>query len=536
MKKFLSLFDLGRVLRLTATNAGAVGVEVVEAASLDAPTIQPYALDGTTDSDLRIFGLGTGRVYVNGQDVRAMHASGSLHAPGFTPDTPSSAGTTKYLREDATWAVPPGAGDARVANPLSQFAATTSAQLASVISDETGSGLLVFGTSPTLVTPVVDYIYGASAGKVAQFLDAASTVNYFVVQSRAAGQTPRITATGSDTDVSLALATKGAGTLKFFPGGSSGRDVMTVGASGENQSVVGKITFPSGSTNAPAIPDHTNATHTHTNAAGGGTLDGSAIASGTIATARLSTGTTSSDVCVGNDSRLSDPRTPTAHATSHKNGGSDEIATTTAAAGAIPKAGSDAKLGSTWIPQGAFQDYAHPGTTNYEAWFAANCVSHTAFAANTALTANRLYAIPFVASHRAGCALDRVAINVTTGSSGNVRLGIYTDSSGYPDALLLDCGTGSTTSTGVVSKTIAQALTPGGLYWLVAVFDATPTIRTIPVNSCSHALGFDNTLGTAGNCGLYVSFSYAALPGTFPGSPTMITANPIPALFYRYSS
>ena len=38
---------------------------------------------------------------------------------------------------------------------LSQFAATTSAELAGVISDETGSGALVFGTSPTLVTPAL---------------------------------------------------------------------------------------------------------------------------------------------------------------------------------------------------------------------------------------------------------------------------------------------------------------------------------------------------------------------------------------------
>ena len=38
---------------------------------------------------------------------------------------------------------------------LAGHAATTSAQLASVISDETGSGSLVFATSPTLVTPVL---------------------------------------------------------------------------------------------------------------------------------------------------------------------------------------------------------------------------------------------------------------------------------------------------------------------------------------------------------------------------------------------
>ena len=36
---------------------------------------------------------------------------------------------------------------------LRQFAATTSAELAAVVSDETGSGLLVFATSPALVTP-----------------------------------------------------------------------------------------------------------------------------------------------------------------------------------------------------------------------------------------------------------------------------------------------------------------------------------------------------------------------------------------------
>lgn len=45
-----------------------------------------------------------------------------------------------------------GGGDALTANPLSQFAATTSAQLAGVISDETGSGALVFGTAPTFTT------------------------------------------------------------------------------------------------------------------------------------------------------------------------------------------------------------------------------------------------------------------------------------------------------------------------------------------------------------------------------------------------
>lgn len=66
-----------------------------------------------------------------------------------------SAGTATRVESAWTAMFNPtiGSGDALVANSLSQFAATTSAQLAGVISDETGSGLLVFATSPVLTTP-----------------------------------------------------------------------------------------------------------------------------------------------------------------------------------------------------------------------------------------------------------------------------------------------------------------------------------------------------------------------------------------------
>lgn len=66
----------------------------------------------------------------------------------------------------------------KVASPLSQFASTTSAELASIISDETGSGSLVFGTAPTLSNPVVGT---QSSGD--NSTKAASTA--FVVEARA---------------------------------------------------------------------------------------------------------------------------------------------------------------------------------------------------------------------------------------------------------------------------------------------------------------------------------------------------------------
>jgi hypothetical protein len=58
--------------------------------------------------------------------------------------------TGKVLSDSGSWVSLSGGGDALVASPLSQFAATTSDQLRGVISDETGTGALVFADAPTL--------------------------------------------------------------------------------------------------------------------------------------------------------------------------------------------------------------------------------------------------------------------------------------------------------------------------------------------------------------------------------------------------
>lgn len=55
-----------------------------------------------------------------------------------------------------------------VASPLSQFAATTSAQLRGVISDETGSGSLVFATSPALATATISATGSTAALTITQ--------------------------------------------------------------------------------------------------------------------------------------------------------------------------------------------------------------------------------------------------------------------------------------------------------------------------------------------------------------------------------
>jgi hypothetical protein len=79
-------------------------------------------------------------------------ATTTIETTGFIKTGGTSA---QFLKADGTVdSNVYGVGNALTTNPLSQFAATTSSQLAGVISDETGTGALVFGTSPTFTTDI----------------------------------------------------------------------------------------------------------------------------------------------------------------------------------------------------------------------------------------------------------------------------------------------------------------------------------------------------------------------------------------------
>lgn len=91
-------------------------------------------------------------VLTNATAVPAGQITGVIPIANLATGTPTG---SKFIRDDGTLQAIAGGGDALTTNPLSQFAATTSLQLKGVISDETGSGALVFATSPTLVTPAL---------------------------------------------------------------------------------------------------------------------------------------------------------------------------------------------------------------------------------------------------------------------------------------------------------------------------------------------------------------------------------------------
>jgi len=126
----------------------------------------------------------------------------------------------------------------------------------------------------------------------------------------------------------------------------------------------------------------------------------------------------------------------------------------------------------------------------------------------TAMVANTLYAVPFLAAR--DMTVDRIAVNVITVASGkSARMGVYKDGTNlYPGSLLLDAGEVSVDTGGVKAITINQAL-PKGLYWLTIVSNGTPTIRTIYY---PHTILGINSAHTSFQVGWSVSHSYAALP------------------------
>lgn len=242
------------------------------------------------------------------------------------------------------------------ATNLSGLAASTSAHLAGILSDETGTGVVVFNTSPTIVTPTIasfvnathTHLNAAGGGT----LDAAAIGSGVIAIARLAtgtptgskfirddgvlavpaggggGSTPTGTGfyhvTGGVMDTA-AITETGTGSVVLATSPTLVTPVLgvasatsidignadtTVSRSAAGVLAVEGVAVPTISSThtltnktltTPTIASFTNATHDHSNAAGGGTLNASAIAAGTMATARLGSGSASSSTYLRGD-------------------------------------------------------------------------------------------------------------------------------------------------------------------------------------------------------------------------------------------
>lgn len=204
--------------------------------------------------------------------------AGVLNATAHTPEgtavlSTGEGGGSKFLREDGdntcSWVAIPGGGDALTSNPLSQFASTTSLQFIGVISDETGTGLLVFNNGPTLIAPIL----GTPASGVATNLTGTASGLTAGNVTTNANLTGPITSAGNATSIA---SQTGTGT-KFVVDTSPTLVTPVLGVA--TATTINKVTIT-----APATAATITATDGTTTTLSGGTHSGTNTGDNTVAT------------------------------------------------------------------------------------------------------------------------------------------------------------------------------------------------------------------------------------------------------------
>jgi len=179
---------------------------------------------------------------------QAVLSTGPSTAPAWGPVSLAGITGTLAVANGGTGATAAAAartnlGAAATSGTLSQFAATTSAQLLGVISDETGSGSLVFSASPTftgtvnaaaitasgLITPSSTVgIKGtttndnAQAGSIGEY-PTPTNLNAVPLTTNVAANVSSISLPGGDYDIEC--------TANFAPAGSTNIGLIEVGVS-----------------------------------------------------------------------------------------------------------------------------------------------------------------------------------------------------------------------------------------------------------------------------------------------------------------
>lgn len=151
-------FVTGQILTAAQLNAAFANVLSLSGGTLTGPlTVQ----GGTTVANLTVNGTFTfpggfspSSLAPQAANTDLANVTGASASPAAVaiPSCSTANSAIKYT-SGTGWGC--GTAFALTSGTLAQFSATTSAQLAGIISDETGTGSAVFGTSPTIATPAI---------------------------------------------------------------------------------------------------------------------------------------------------------------------------------------------------------------------------------------------------------------------------------------------------------------------------------------------------------------------------------------------
>jgi hypothetical protein len=160
---------------------------------------------GTSVATALAVNVGTAGAFVVNGGALGTPSSGTLTNATGLPIDGGTIGTLPAGRG--------GTGLTALGTNVATFLGTpSSANLAAAVTDETGTGALVFATSPSLTTPrITSSIDDTNGNELLKVTATGSAVNEFTVANAATGSGPTLSATGSDTNISINITPKGTG-------------------------------------------------------------------------------------------------------------------------------------------------------------------------------------------------------------------------------------------------------------------------------------------------------------------------------------
>lgn len=229
------IYSAGSILAGTVSSSGTLTLSsaTTNAISIDSGTTGGISIGTNANAKAIAIGNATVASTITLNNNTTLPAGKTLTLSGSTSGTialqaTATAGTNTITFPASTGTV------ALTANNLGVFATTTSAQLAGVISDETGSGLLVFGTSPSLTTPALSGETFSTSSTVTAGTNAqgqgALTSDYNVITTAAANPSG-VTLPTATTGRRIIVVNRGANPVNIYPATGATIDGLAVNTS-----------------------------------------------------------------------------------------------------------------------------------------------------------------------------------------------------------------------------------------------------------------------------------------------------------------